>query len=56
MILKKICIENIKTVASQHANYVGCFNIFTKINEKKNFAKTGIKIIIKIIKLLYIYI
>ena len=41
--------ENIKTVASQHANGVGCFNIFTNKSEKKKFAKTGIRIVIKIL-------
>ncbi len=41
--------ENIKTVASQHANGVGCFNIFTNKSEKKKFAKTRIRIVIKIL-------
>ena len=38
--------ENIKTVASQLANGVGCFNIFTNKSETKKFAKTRIRIII----------
>ena len=48
--------ENIKTVALQHANIVGCFNIFTNKNEKKNLAKSGIQNRIRINLLILVFV